>query len=241
MKSLTIMFLMTSIGVLTACWFTEDNFNNNYVYAVNSTVHYVEEGSMSDASYVNGGYVAMAGTPYVKVSPRTADQPADGGRDLSVKCCILRYRVFSSTGTAKGAWTTVGYFVAAPGSRPGWTQESVDVLRQSLPEPYATQVRPAMFSWTMDYSVPVTLFGRNSIDPGAGSGLYDGQALQAGDVLILEYYLSDGLFETGDLTEDIVPSMVGDDEGERWRENGRRSFSPPFIFKVRYNGRRRVR
>ena len=224
------------------CWFTEDNFNGNYIAGVNNyTAHYIEgDASRAQAQYVNGGYVALPLTPLVKISPRVADQSGDMGRDLSIKCAIFRYRVFSSGGAAKGDWTTVKFFLVPAGARPGWDAGAVAALRSSLPEPYKTQLRPAAIVWDLDYAAPVTLFGRNCVDPKAGTGLYSGQSMTGGDVIIMQYYLNDGLFETGDLNEDITPSNIGSLEGTGWTSYGRGGFPPPFIFKVIFNGKKRI-
>lgn len=221
-----------------ACWFTEDNFNSNYIYAVNGAIHYVPGQSMSQAVYSNGGAIALAGTPYVKVGTRTPEVSGDSGRNLAIKCLIFRYRVFSSSNVAKGPWMTVGFYMSSAMS--GWTAQDAQALRQALPEPYATQLAPVTLDWTMDFSEPVRLFGANSLNPRPMAGLYPGNALASGDIILMEYYLNDGLFETGDLTEDITPDKVQATEDASWQPTLRQSFLPPFIFKVTYNGKKRI-
>ena len=241
-----IKLTLAAVAALTlaafGCWFTDDNFNGNYIAGVNNyTAHYIEgDASRTQAQYVNGGYVALPITPLVKINPRVADQDGDMGRDLSIKCAIFRYRVFSSGGVAKGDWTAVRFLLVSAGARPGWDASAAAALRASLPEPYKSRMTPSAIMWNLEYAAPVTLFGRNCIEPRTGNGLYDGQSMAAGDVIIMQYYLNDGLFETGDLTEDITPSKVGSLEGTGWTSSGRGGFPPPFIFKVIYNGKRRV-
>lgn len=241
-----IRLTLAAVAALTlaafGCWFTDDNFNGNYIAGVNNyTAHYIEgDASRTQAQYVNGGYAALPITPLVKINPRVADQAQDASRDLSIKCAIFRYRVFSSGGVAKGDWTPVKFFLVSAGARPGWDENAVANLRASLPEPYKSQLTPTAIVWNMEYATPVTLFGRNCIAPVEGKGLYTGQSLAAGDVIIMQYYLNDGLFETGDLSEDITPSKVGGLEGTGLTSSGRSGFPPPFIFKVIFNGKRRI-
>ncbi len=239
-KSLLVCVL-ASVN-LFACWFTTDNFDNNYIAGVNNFVaHFIEgDASQTQAQYINGSYVALPLTPYVKIKPRVPDTSADNLRDTSIKCVIFRYRVFSSSNVAKGDWTTVKFMLVSPGVISGWDSNAVATLRSSLPEPYKSQIAPTAIVWNLNYDFPVALFGKNCISPKAGNGLYNEQSLTSGDVILLQYYLNDGLFETGDLTDDINPSHIQSIEGTNWQSAGRSSFTPPFIFKVVYNGRKRI-
>lgn len=229
-KSLLVCVLASAN--LFACWFTDDNFDQNYIAGVNNFVaHFIEgDATKSQAQYVNGGFVALPITPFVKIKPRVPDQTDDNLRDTSIKCVIFRYRVFTND-TPKGDWQTVKFMLLQPGFVAGWDSSAISTLRSSLPEPYKSQASPSAIVWNLDYENPVALFGKNSVNP---------SNISIGDYIVMQYYLNDGLFETGDLTEDIVPSQVQSLEGTNWSEGGRTSFTPPFIFKVVYNGRKRI-
>ena len=86
-------------------------------------------------------------------------------------------------------------------------------------------------SWKMDWQHPVALFGKNTIDPD----------VPAGTAILIRFYLSDGTFETGDLSTDIsgdeIPAKATQDSGGSYSGG----WTAPFVLKVIYNGRRRPR
>ena len=94
---------------------------------------------------------------------------------------------------------------------------------------------PTAITWNMGYATPVPLFGRNCIDPKPGIGLYSGQSMTTGDKIIMQYYLNDGLFETGYLIESLLyPTELSGSIVML------PTFMRPFQFIVIYNGKRRI-
>ena len=101
-KLLTTILLFASLAV-SACWFTEANFNKTYIAGVNNFfAHYVEAETIGAASYANGQTVAMPLTVWVKVSPRTADQPGEVAGTKEIVRAVLQYKILPS-----GSWVTV--------------------------------------------------------------------------------------------------------------------------------------
>lgn len=101
-KLLTTILLFASLAV-SACWFTEANFNVAYIAGVNNFfAHYVEAETIGAASYTNGMTVAMPLTVWVKVSPRTADQPDEVAGTKAITRAVLQYKILPS-----GDWVTV--------------------------------------------------------------------------------------------------------------------------------------
>lgn len=101
-KLLTTIVLFASLAV-SACWFTEANFNATYIAGVNNFfAHYIEAGTIGAASYTNGQTVAMPLTVWVKVSPRTADQPEEPAGTKEIVRAVLQYKILPS-----GSWVTV--------------------------------------------------------------------------------------------------------------------------------------
>ena len=101
-KLLTTILLFASLAA-SACWFTEANFNATYIAGVNNFfAHYIEAATIGEASYSNGMTVAMPLTVWVKVSPRTADQPLEVAGTKEIVRAVLQYKILPS-----GSWVTV--------------------------------------------------------------------------------------------------------------------------------------
>ena len=101
-KLLTTILLLASLAA-SACWFTEANFNATYIAGVNNFfAHYIEADTIGEATYSNGMTVAMPLTVWVKVSPRTADQPGEVAGTKEIVRAVLQYKILPS-----GSWVTV--------------------------------------------------------------------------------------------------------------------------------------
>ena len=101
-KLLTTILLFASLAA-SACWFTEANFNKTYIAGVNNFfAHYIEADTIGEATYSNGMTVAMPLTVWVKVSPRTADQPGEVAGTKEIVRAVLQYKILPS-----GSWVTV--------------------------------------------------------------------------------------------------------------------------------------
>lgn len=101
-KQLLLSLLLTT-AIVSACWFTDTNFNGTYIAGVNNYfAHYTETGAIENAVYYNGQTVAMPITVFVKVTPRIADQPGEtpGPKDLTR--ALLQYKILPN-----GDWITV--------------------------------------------------------------------------------------------------------------------------------------
>ena len=188
LKKYFVLSLLCCASVVSlGCWFTEDDFNNNYIAGANNYVaHYTPVASINDVVYYNGMDVAMPITLFVKVSPR------DGTSSTKITKAVLQYKILPS-----GSWVTVR-----------------QITRLS----------------DLDFSKPVVLFGKNIINIPANQ-------ISANTEILIRVYLTDGVYETGDLNEDVtstVPNQVTDgnyDFGGGW--------TAPFLFRVKYNGKRR--
>lgn len=101
-KLLTTILLFVSLAA-SACWFTLANFNAVYISGVNNYVsHYEEVGDIQSATYHNGQVVAMPLTVWVKVGPRTADQPGEAAGTKQIVRIALQYKILPG-----GQWVTV--------------------------------------------------------------------------------------------------------------------------------------
>ncbi|MBR2873061.1 MAG: hypothetical protein IKB99_06160 [Lentisphaeria bacterium] len=194
MKKLLSIFAAVLTVNTFACWFTQENFNGNYIAGVNNyQARYSETANLSQAIYTNDLSVAFPLTVWVKVTPL---KYSPSGELLNTPAplvkAVLQYKVLPS-----GAWKTVK------------TIENV--------------------SWKINWQHPVALFGKNTIDPD----------VPAGTAILIRFYLSDGTFETGDLSTDIsgdeVPAKATQDSGGSYSGG----WTAPFVLKVIYNGRRR--
>lgn len=83
--------------------------------------------------------------------------------------------------------------------------------------------------WSMNWDHPVTLFGRNNIDP-AG--------ISSGDEIMIRLYLSDGTYETGDPSSDITSTVADNATSSTGSYEG--GWTAPFVFRVVWNGKRRA-
>ena len=194
MKKLLSIFATVLTVNTFACWFTQENFNGNYIAGVNNyQARYSETANLSQAIYTNDLSVAFPLTVWVKVTPL---KYSPSGELLNTPAplvkAVLQYKVLPS-----GAWKTVK------------TIENV--------------------SWKINWQHPVALFGKNTIDPD----------VPAGTAILIRFYLSDGTFETGDLSTDIsgdeVPAKATQDSGGSYSGG----WTAPFVLKVIYNGRKR--
>lgn len=186
-----VTLCMVGIGTASACWFSEDNFNGNYIAFVSGdAVHYKPTTLLSQATYYNGMTVDMPFTVYVKVAPRFE---SSGPRNITI--AELQYRVVPN-----GAWTTVK--------------------------------RLQNVSWEMNFNNPVSLFGKNTIN------LTD---IAAGTKIAIRLYLTDGIYETGDLGTDLDVTTIPEtaSAGNTDQVNYAGGWSAPFVMYVTYSGKTR--
>ena len=86
-------------------------------------------------------------------------------------------------------------------------------------------------AWDMNVDRPVPLFGSNSIDP---------KNIARGDEIYIRYYVTDGVYQSGDLSDSLDGITVLDTETQAtfgYRTSG---WTPPFVFRVIYNGKRKI-
>ena len=184
MKSL-IVFLTTIIAnVSLACWFTQENFNRDYIAGVNNYfAHYEETENISNAIYHNGISTSLPLTVWVKIGSRENAQ----GQLMPIVKGVLQYKVLPN-----GNWVTV------------------KTVYNKLP---------------LDRALPAAIFGKNNIDP----------QVAPGTEILIRVYLTDGIFETGDLDADIttwVPDIATQSNGGEY-EGG---WTAPFVYRVIFNG-----
>lgn len=184
--------LLTATLSTFACWWTDLNYNYNYIYAVNNVqIHYSESGSFYSAQYLNGMNVALPLTVYVKIGSGT-----EGGATSSITEAKLQYRV-----KRNGSWIT------------NWV--TVRTVTSS--------------QFPLSVNNPVSLFGNGTIDP---------RNMQTGDQIYIRYYITNGIIESGDLSDNLNDLECSSIETSSTSYSG--GWSPPFIFKVIYNGERRI-
>ena len=191
-KLLTTILLFASLAV-SACWFTEANFNSVYIAGVNNYIsHYEETDNLAAATYYNGQSVALPLTVWVKVSPRMADQQGEAAGAKDVIRAVLQYKILPA-----GQWITV----------------------KDL----------ANLDWRLAFDARLPLFGMACID----------LALPQGTELLLRMYVTDGVYENGDLGADItahVPdaaTLATGSFGGGW--------AAPHVMRVKIGGRRPAR
>lgn len=257
------VFLALSMCV-HACWFTEENLNRFYIYGVNSNaVHYnpMDWVGLNYVRYYNGMDVSFPITPFVKIERRypEGDYDYDGEfeRDLTIKIAMLRCRVFRNVQGSSGYhwspatdWKVLGYYV-----KKSYYQDHIeagDVANlDMMPDKYnpssgACESFPTAIDFEMEYEAPVALFGTDILTV-ANVGI----DIRNGDAIVFEYYLSDGLYETGNLEhgdEEVTPATVLDVEGignigefDGSRSIGdRTTFMPPFVFVVKYRSKNKI-
>lgn len=189
MKSLFAALLIGIASVASACWFTAENFNRDYIAGVNNYfVHYDETTNIANATYRNGSSVSLPITVWVKVGPRMNSD----GQLMAIQKAVLQYKILPA-----GEWVTVRTIYN--------------------------------YSFPIQWALPVALFGNNNIDP----------QISAGTEILIRVYLTDGVFETGDLNVDItssVPDRATKNSGAEY-EGG---WTAPFVYRVIYNGKRRA-
>lgn len=89
-KKILIAVLAAVTYTASACWFSQDNFEGNYIAGINNYLaHYDGAG----ANYTNGVQAAMPFTVWVKIAPR------DGNR---ITTAVMQYKVLPA-----GQWVTV--------------------------------------------------------------------------------------------------------------------------------------
>jgi len=195
---------MCTIASTFACWFTELNYNTNYIAGFNNYVsHYVTASTKSSATYTNNMSVDLPLTVWIKVSSRSADQQGESNLESEIKTAKLQYRVKiknqDGTFQAWSAWTTVK------------TIENV--------------------KWKLSFANPVALFGRNNINP---------KNLTTGSVIMVRLWLSDGIYTTGQLSDngpDSLPNTCSSSNPSSLTYTG--GWTAPFITTVIYSGKKR--
>lgn len=77
-----------------ACWFTEGNFNKDYIAGANNYfTHYTQVGTFSDAKYINDHSIALPLTVFVKVAPISELD----GKEILLTQAILQYKKAGSS------------------------------------------------------------------------------------------------------------------------------------------------
>lgn len=91
-------------------------------------------------------------------------------------------------------------------------------------------------TWKMNFSNPVNLFGRDGIIDIPES------SISSGDEIIVRIWLSDGVFQTGDLNTDITKDQVPDSQSySAGNINiGTGGWQAPHVFRVVFSGKRRL-
>ena len=80
-------------------------------------------------------------------------------------------------------------------------------------------------SWSLSNSKATPMFGKQNINP---------KGLVAGDEIMIRLYLSDGVYETGDLDTDPGDVGTADTQSTGIYEGG---WTAPFVFKVIFDGK----
>lgn len=186
MKKIFVFFCATFLLAASACWFTQENFNRDYIAGVNNYfVHYEETENIGSAIYHNGTLVSFPLTVWVKVGPRKNSH----GQLMPIVKAVLQYKILPD-----GSWVTV------------------KTVYNTTP---------------IDRALPAAIFGKNNID----------LRVQPGTEILIRVYLTDGVFETGDLNTDItswIPDIATEESGGQY-EGG---WTAPFVYRVIFNGRR---
>ena len=236
----TILALFAATLSAVACWNLEPPSPTDSITpecriaSVNGYEHCADSSTVCH----NGGAIALPATPVIAVSKGKvsrnygfSENSYSIGYAASPVCVIFQYRVFSSGESPKGDWTPVAFM-----RRPS---------QFTIPDSYLGLASTSV-SWPVEFTAPAAIFGRNCIDPRAGNGLYDGQSMETGDIIVMSLYIifeyETSLAATGNITEDITPSSIKtteDAESSTWMEN-RYTFNPRTIMKVTYNGKRRI-
>ena len=109
MKKILCSIIVCTAALASACWFTDSNYNGNYIAGVNNFVsHYTPATTFSQALYHNGGTVSLPLTVYVKLSPRLPDQEGETEDSKPIVKAILQYKVYRNG--LWSTWTTVKSF-----------------------------------------------------------------------------------------------------------------------------------
>lgn len=207
LASICTLLTLTSF----ACWFTESNFNTNYIASINNSAkHYLPSDNINNATYFNGSKVSNVALPLtvqIKISERNGDQINDSTKNPIIKA-ILQYKIvrFDMNGNIK-------------------SQTQFKTVK-TLDNP----------KWNMSFSEPVNLFGKTGI-----ININDNE-ISKGDGIIIRLYLSDGIYQSGDLNSDIQWNDIPDEINQTLNniEIGEDGWSAPFVFKVIFSGTRRI-
>jgi len=113
------LFALLSFTVL-ACWFTQANYNYNYIAGLNNyMVHYNPSAiGITNAVYYNNMIVDIPITVWVKIGKRYPDQPGEEEIDKPIKSAKLQYRILPN-----GNWVTVKSF-----DNPSWQMNFADPI-----------------------------------------------------------------------------------------------------------------
>ena len=199
-KIITTLGIIFSTLVVSACWFTESNFNATYIASVNgSATHYEHVSSISEATYKHGQKVDLPITVQVKVSNLFIEQDSSTRK---IKNAVLQYKIVKKDGS-----------------------ETNFITVKSIENP----------NWALNFDHPINLFG--------AEGIIDisEEKIEEGDQIIIRVWLSDGVFENGDINSSISSEEIPDIQsyGEKNIDIGNDGWQAPHVFKVIYSGKRR--
>ena len=104
MKKLFILFAFLFAVSTFACWFTQENFNGNYIAGVNNyQSRYSETENLSQAVYTNDLQVAFPLTVWIKTTPLKYSPAGELlTSPVPLVKAVLQYKILPS-----GTWKTV--------------------------------------------------------------------------------------------------------------------------------------
>ena len=104
MKKLLILCAAVLTVNTFACWFTQENFNGNYIAGVNNyQSRYTETANLSQAIYTNDLLVAFPLTVWVKLTPLKYSPSGELlNTPIPLVKAVLQYKVLPA-----GSWKTV--------------------------------------------------------------------------------------------------------------------------------------
>ena len=215
-KILSSIILFTSI-ISQACWFTEGNYNKTYIYSVNGNhIHYIS-GTFEAVKFEHNHVVDLPLTVQIKVEKRLDE---DSLNLLQIKRAILQYKI----------------------ERNGKTIKPFTTVKELVDKDYANTIgikTGSPVTWNIDFSSPVNLFGSSGI-------IYISDAIiKEGDVIIIRVYFDDGMYNNGDLSDDITSHDIDSKlkSGTNYQESSRvtikNRWQAPHVFKMVYSGRKR--
>ncbi len=86
--------------------------------------------------------------------------------------------------------------------------------------------------WDMDFPEPVNLFGRDGIINPTGA--------QPNDWIVIRVWMTDGMYQTGDLSEDIDIAEIPTTQTEANISIGTTSWCAPHVFKIKISSKKRL-